>query len=140
MNKILIAVVSVMVAAQYANPATAQDTFIPPHTSSTISSTDRYEIVQSHLAAKWTFRLDRFCGSVSILVSTTGDGTAWQNMTVEAKPPCKLDGRTHYQLFSSSLAARHTFLMNTETGKTWLLVSHKAADGTTSDGWDLFDY
>jgi len=56
----------------------AQDEPTPPHSSSTISPSDRFEIIQSHLAAKWTFRLDRMCGFVSQLVKTSNDGTAWQ--------------------------------------------------------------
>jgi hypothetical protein len=120
-------------------PAYAQIDVTPPHTSSTISSSDRYEIIQSHLAARWTFRLDRFCGSVSILVSTKDDGTTWESMDIDSKPACKADGRTHYQLFSSSLAAKHTFLMNTDTGATWLLVSRKSTDGAAYDAWDLFE-
>ena len=93
--------------------------------STAISNGDRYQIVQSELAAKWTFRLDRVCGSVGQLVTTADSGIAWQRMDIEALPACVLDGKPHYQLFTSGLAARHTFLMNTATGKTWVLLSDK---------------
>jgi hypothetical protein len=50
-----------------------------------------------------------------------------------------MDGNTHYQLFSSSLAARHTFLMNADSGASWILVSRKNRDGTESAAWAVFD-
>jgi hypothetical protein len=119
--------------------AFAQDEATPPHASSTTSPDERYEIVQSELAAKWTFRLDRFCGAVSQLVSTNDGGTAWERMPIEKPPSCVGVSKPHFQLFSSSLAARHTFLMDTTTGRTWLLVTRTGADQTTYNGWDSFE-
>jgi hypothetical protein len=117
--------------------ARAQTDFTPPHTTSTISATARYEIVQSHLAAKWTFRLDRICGTVYQLVSNKNNGLLWEQMRVEARPKCLTDGRAHFQLFSSSLAARHTFLMNTDSGTTWVLNAPK--DKPDDLSWSLFE-
>jgi hypothetical protein len=119
--------------------ARAQDLPIASHTSSTISDTNRYEIVQSHLAAKWTFQLDRFCGLVSQFVRTTNGGVTWEAMPVEKRPECVMDGKIHYQLFSSSLAARHTFLMNTDTGTSWLLTTRVNKDKTEFAVWNLFE-
>jgi hypothetical protein len=104
----------------------------------TVSPNGRFEIVQSHLAAKWTFRLDRICGSVSQLVGTRNNGTAWEMMLIEKLPTCTNDGKTHYQLFSSSLAARHTFLMNTDTGISWVLTTRTYRDGSEVV-WARFD-
>ena len=119
--------------------ARSQDLPIAPHTSSTMSDTNRYEIVQSHLAAKWTFRLDRFCGFVSQYVKTTSGDVTWEPMFIEKRPTCVMDGKIHYQLFSSSLAARHTFLMNTDTGTSWLMTTHLNKDKTKSAAWTLFE-
>ena len=33
--------------------------------------------------------------------------------------------KPHFQIFTSGLAARHTFLIDNDTGKTWLVVSSK---------------
>jgi len=136
MRKSLLPVV--MLAAALPISVKAQETPTPPHSSSTVSPSARYEIVQSHLAAKWTFRLDRNCGFVSQLVAARGGGMTWESMPIEKRPPCVDNTANHYQLFSSSIAARHTFLMNTDTGRSWLLttVSHK--DGSQSDEWELF--
>jgi hypothetical protein len=109
--------------------AHAQENAAPQ--SSTILA-DRYQIIQSELAAKWTFRLDRICGSVSQLVSTKDESLGWQAMPIDKLPPCQPNGRPSYQLFTSGLAVRHTFLMNTSTGKTWTLVD-RSGEATWSE-------
>jgi hypothetical protein len=119
-------------------PVRAQELPAAPHSSSTITPNARYEIVQSHLAAKWTFRLDKFCGYVSQLVKTQDGAAAWETIPIEKLPSCVNDSMSHYQLFSSSLAARHTFLMNTDTGTSWVLTTHANRD-TESYRWELFD-
>lgn len=93
------------------------------HSSSTLGASARYEIVQSTLAARWTFRVDRVCGTVSQLVTTNDDDVTWQDILVVGLPKCVSDGKVRYQTFTSGLAARHTFLMNTETGKTWRITT-----------------
>jgi hypothetical protein len=117
----------------------AQEMPIPPHSSSTLAANARYEIVQSHLAAKWTFRLDRVCGFVSQLVKTRDGGAAWEAMPIESLPNCVDDSARHYQLFSSSLAARHTFLMNTDTGASWVVVTQINRDKSESAKWQRFE-
>jgi hypothetical protein len=117
----------------------AQDYKNSNNNTSTINTNARYEIVQSSLAAKWTFRIDRVCGNVSQLVSTQRDTTAWEPMIIYNMAKCSNDGKIRYQLFTSGLAARHTFLMNTENGKTWLLSVYKDKDGNEFNGWGSFD-
>jgi hypothetical protein len=50
--------------------------------------------------------------------------------------------RARYQLFTSGLAARHTFLIDTETGRTWVVVTakRKAQDGSEYEvnSWQPF--
>jgi hypothetical protein len=94
--------------------------------------------VQSHLAAKWTFRLDRACGFVSQLVNTRAGGTAWEAMPIQKLPNYADDTARRYQLFSSSLAARDTFLMNTDTGTTWVLTTDNKGENETML-WELFE-
>ena len=115
-----------------------QEIPIPPHSSSTLAPNARYEIVQSHLAAKWTFRLDRVCGFVSQLVKMRDGGTAWEAMPIRKLPNCVDDSARHYQLFSSSLAAGYTFLMNTDTGTTWVLTTDNNGKNE-STLWELFE-
>jgi hypothetical protein len=127
-----------MLVAPLPFPVKAQEMPTPPNSSSTISPNARYEIVQSHLGAKWTFRLDRNCGFVSQLVAPRDGGMAWEAMPIEKRPNCVADNASHYRLFLSSLAARHTFLMNTDTGRSWLLTTVTHKDGSQSNEWKLF--
>jgi hypothetical protein len=106
--------------------AEGQELLTSPHTSSTISPADRFQIIQSQLVSRWTFRLDRVCGNVSQLVGTKDGGTAWEPMPIELLPECQLDGKTRYQLFLSSLAAKYSFLMNTNSGMSWVLTLRPA--------------
>jgi hypothetical protein len=105
------------------------------HQHSTTPINARYEVVQSELAAKWTFRLDRFTGRVSQLVKTAGGDTTWSAMDVLALPDIDKASRPRFQIFASGIAAQHTFLIDTDSGKTWLLVTNTetAPDGTTSE-------
>jgi hypothetical protein len=90
---------------------------------------------------KWTFRLDRFTGHVDQLVSTKDNDDRWEDMDVmeleTARPPL----RSHFQIFTSGIAAKHTFLIDTDTGKTWVLVSGKRKNEKAEyevELWQLF--
>lgn len=102
------------------------------HQHSTAPPNARFEIIQSELAAKWTFRLDRFTGRVAQLVRTKDDDNVWEEMQVIGLPQVRTQTRPHFQIFTSGLAARHTFLIDTDTGKTWVVVTgkKKRTDGT----------
>ena len=112
------------------------------HQQTTPPPNARFEIVQSELAAKWTFRLDRFKGRVAQLVRTKDDDNAWEDMEVIGLGPVQNPTRARFQLFTSGIAARHTFMIDTDTGKTWVLVSSKRKrdDGTEEEvsGWQPF--
>jgi hypothetical protein len=103
----------------------------------------RFEIVQSELAAKWTFRLDRFTGHVAKLIAVNPDAkegetvtpngsVGWEDTPVIGIGLVEKPTRAHFQIFTSGIAAIHTYLIDTDTGKTWVLVSDKAKrdDGT----------
>ncbi len=104
--------------------ASAQDA-TPPHQQTTPPPNARFEIVQSPLAARWTFRLDRFSGRVAQLVKTPDYDNIWKEMEIIGLPATSTPARPRFQIFTSGLAARYTFLLDTETGKTWLVVTGK---------------
>jgi len=106
----------------------AQDAPPAIHQQSSSVPGARYEIVQSELAARWTFRLDRFTGRVAQLVATKDSSTAWEDMLVIGRPQIATPTRARFQIFTSGLAARHTFLIDVDTGRTWLVVSSKEKD------------
>ncbi len=91
--------------------------------STALGANARYEIVQSELVARATFRLDRVCGYVSQMVTGEDNRELWRPTLIQNKPPCTADGRIRYQLFSSGLMVRQTYLMNTDNGVTWRLVA-----------------
>jgi len=105
------------------------------HMMTTASPAARYEIISSTLVARNTFRLDRFCGEISQLVRTQGDDLTWEGMWVSGLPKCQTDNKPRYQLFTSGMAVRNTFLMNTDTGKTWQIMTFKDKDGNENSGW-----
>lgn len=109
------------------------------HMSTTLGSSARFEVVQSTLAARWTFRLDRVCGNIGQMVTTKNDGMTFEPMIILGLPKCNADGKVKYQLFTSGIAARHTFLINTDTGKTWQIQSSKDKDGSELTAWVPFE-
>jgi hypothetical protein len=102
------------------------------HQHTTPPAGARFEVVQSELTAKWTFRLDRFTGHVAQLVKTKDDENTWEEMSVIDLPAVSAPLRPRFQLFTSGVAARFTFLIDMDTGKTWLVVAgkRKREDGT----------
>ena len=109
------------------------------HQKTTLPEDARFEIVQSPLAAQWTFRLDRHTGHVFQLVKTQDDGKAWELMLVEDLPAIPdFSEEPRFAIFTSGLAARHTFLMDTVTGQSWVLTEVALDAVTTINVWKPF--
>jgi hypothetical protein len=51
---------------------------------------------------------------------------------IELKPTLT-PTRARFQIFTSGIAARHTFMMDTDTGESWVLVSGKRKDANGSE-------
>jgi hypothetical protein len=100
----------------------------------TAMSLARFEIVQSSLAAEWVFRLDRYSGRVWKLVKTNDDDGRWEEMQVIGLPRGQFVEKPHFQVFTSGVAVRHTFLIDNDTGKTWVVTVEKPADGNAATG------
>jgi len=114
-------------------PAVAQGEVSNIHQSTAASPDSRFEIVQSQLAARWTFRLDRYTGEVMQLLLNSQKENTWVKVPVQGVPKIKAANRPRFQIFTSGLAARHSFLLDTSTGKTWTLIfdSIPTKDGET---------
>ena len=128
--KIYILILFVFFFARYSH---ADDFSHALHQQTSLSSTARFEILQSSIAAKLTFRLDRYSGRVWQIVKTKDDDITWEEMPVIDLPKSKTASKPHFQLFTSGLAARHTFLIDNETGKTWVVVTSKRTDKDGSE-------
>jgi hypothetical protein len=134
MNKILIVIFAIFSSSVF-----SQSKDVKIHSSSAVSNQARYEIIQSTLAARFTFKVDKVCGNIFQLTATKNDDLIWEQMLVVKLPNCTNDGKIRYQLFLSGLAARHTFLMNTDNGKTWQIRSFTNKSGNEDSAWFLLD-
>ena len=94
--------------------------------STTPPADARYEIVQSALTAKVTLRLDRFTGETDQLTIRLDSTLTWEKFPRSngGLPDTKISGRANYQVFTSGLGVRITFLMNVNTGASWQLREH----------------
>jgi hypothetical protein len=135
MNRLLS---SFLTSFALASLVTAQEMPSPPHSSTSAPPSARYEIVQSELAARWTFLLDKYAGTVQQLVKDSSDNVSWEKMVI-VDPAQPATDHVRYQIFTSGLAARHTFLLNVDSGKTWQIQSSKVKnlDGSETEivGW-----
>lgn len=120
------------------SPSKADEFTTASHATSKIAENAKFEIVGSQLTVRDTFRLDRICGKVDQLVETKSGGLTWETMPVEKIPSCNFDGKAHFELYLSSITTKNSFLMNTDTGTTWMLQKFKSDDGNEILGWLLF--
>ena len=84
----------------------------------------RFEVIQNPKVRKYTFFLDKVEGKVYQMVQSYGGRTKWQEMEVYPKDTQTYTEST-YQIYISGLMTSDTFLINTKTGRTWMLVKGK---------------
>lgn len=105
------------------------------------SPNSRFRIIQSDLAVRLTFKLDRYSGAVSQLVKNTDGSSSWQVMDIDPAPAVKVPDHARFQIFTSGLAVKFTFLLDNDSGKSWLLVRATTTnpDGSESsvESWQL---
>ena len=93
---------------------------------STSQTGGRFEIIQSELVRKNTFLLDKYFGQVYVLVKKSNDYPDWEPVKVY---PSSTDespkNKINYQIFMGGIMARDCFLLNINTGETWILVETK---------------
>jgi hypothetical protein len=127
----------------FSGSAFAQEPAKPAHQQTSPPPNSRFEIMQSPLTTKWTFRLDRYAGRVWQLAKTKDGGNTWEEMTVVDRTRLPTARKPRFRLFTSGLGARHTFLIDADTGKTWVVVSEarKNRDGSEYEVnlWEPFD-
>lgn len=124
-----------LVVVALALPSRGQMDTSDVHQATTTPEGARFQIVQSELAAKWTFILDRFTGRVFQLVTNESGDFVWQAMEVQGRDKTIRPIHARFQIFTSGVAARFTFLVDTNTGDTWQLTSttESRPDGSTQE-------
>jgi len=97
----------------------------------------RFQIVQSEIVAKGTFKLDRFTGQVWQFVLDSEGVSIWSSMKIDgagqnnAIAPTSTSPR--FQIFLSGIAFKFTYLLDTVTGVCWQLVG----SSTSNDSWQM---
>jgi hypothetical protein len=90
----------------------------------------RFEIVQSSLAVKFTVRLDKYTGLTHQLVEKSNGDMEWQPLKREGRlsDTSRIPGKVNYQIFTSGIMLKSTFLVNVNTGATWQIYSDAKDD------------
>lgn len=80
----------------------------------------RWEIVQSEIARRDTYKLDKYKGDVYQLVKKSNGENTWQKLYRIGETYDKIeDGKINFQLFISGITVQDQFLINIHTGQTW---------------------
>lgn len=117
--------------------ATAQTPASNAHQRSLVPATARFEVIQSQIFARSTYRLDKYTGQAWEATMRSDSTLAWQAITMEAHPAGdpRREGEVNYQLFLSGIANRFTFLLNVNNGATWQLIQTREQ----TLAWDPID-
>lgn len=86
----------------------------------------RYEVIQSPINIRDTFRFDRWTGLTDILVGQDDAALVWRQVNHEDVTPVSATG-PRFQLTLSAVAAKGAYLVDTTTGRTWILLGNDAA-------------
>lgn len=115
MKRIFLIFVLVLITSQGWTQETNRNQF------SNTPESARYQIVQSELVAKITFKIDKYTGETFQLVKGE-NGLTWQAIETQRHTQDETNiNKVNYQIFTSGLAVRMTFLLNVNTGVTWQL-------------------
>jgi hypothetical protein len=111
----------------------AADDIAPDHVATVPPANARFEVVQSKMTAKGTFKLDRFTGRVWQFLRTD-TVEIWSAMDVQGFGTKGIaSSAPRFQIFTSGLAFRFTLLLDTQTGSCWQIVSTEKGN----DSWQL---
>ena len=93
---------------------------------STCLVSGRWELFMSEIAARNTFRIDKWTGMVFQLVERENGTLTWNLVTRQASiNDTRNQNAINYQMFTSGIAVRFTFLININTGVSWQLVEDR---------------
>lgn len=94
------------------------------------NSLPRFQIIQSTIAARGTYKLDTYKGEVFQMVMDRDNNETWQLLRKygHENTDTKLHGHKNYELFTSTIAMKFTYLINVNTGSTWQLVQDPNSD------------
>lgn len=97
---------------------------------STTGNSGRFEIVQSTLANRFLFKIDKFTGKTFQIVESRDSAIVWENVVIKKHflSDIRNEGKPNYQIFLSGFMVKLTLLMNINTGATWQLTQDDITD------------
>jgi hypothetical protein len=111
-------------ASLFGGPGLAQgDVDINQQTAAPVNA--RYQLVQSTITMRDTYRLDTFTGRVHRLVRNKDGELLWEEMVVRQRPAVANPTAARFQIFLSGIAAKGSYMIDTRTGQTWQVVEAK---------------
>lgn len=82
----------------------------------------RWEIIQSEIARRDTYKLDKYKGDVYQLVKKDNGENTWQKLTRLGDYLDKIEeGKINFQMFLGGISVQDQFLINIHTGDTWCI-------------------
>ena len=119
----------------------AQDYPAPSAQRTSEVSDARFEIVQSPLSRSFTFRIDRYTGTVWQLTQFEKERWRWEETPLPDAPSVSSPNRARFQLHVSGLSQSQTILLDTESGKTWQFTkfnqTYPRQQGRVGYGWEV---
>ena len=101
----------------------------------------RFEIVQSPLSRSFTFRIDRYTGTVWQLTRIEKELWRWEETPLPDAPSVSSPSRARFQLHVSGLSQSQTILVDTESGKSWQFTkfnqTYPRQKGRDGYGWEV---
>lgn len=129
----LIMVVAFLSCSMQAATARGEET--AAQVSSPVPEGARYSVVQSQLAARWTFKLDKQTGDSFQLMENERHEPTWKLLPRQTHPGDKLlPGQVNYQIVISGLSATQIVLLNVNSGASWLL-----RETSNGNAWVAFE-
>ena len=132
---LLIFLFGAQAAAQEKSPAETVSSIT--HYKTAAPDNARYEIVQSEIAARWLFKLDRYTGQVYQLIQTPDGEVHWVEMFVWERPEVKKPLTARFQLFVSGFSAVYNILIDTAEGRTWIFQVREIKQKDTGESVDV---
>lgn len=86
----------------------------------------KYELVQSDMVARLTFKIDKHNGRVWQIIEESDGSYSWDMIErEESANDVKIDNKINYQFFMSGLAVKFSYLINVNTGIVWQILERK---------------
>ncbi len=118
-NSVLFIIAMMASAVVYSQATHEVSTTVPPDS--------RFEIIQSNLTDRIVFKADKYTGDVYRIVFDDQAFQSWTKVTRLNHPYDSIvhPGKVNYQVFVSGYERKYTYLVNLNTGATWIAVNSR---------------